>query len=417
MADPNNRNGTNIYGIPNSFDLSLLIDQSKSFCKNENPENPWQNAIINHSTLECLQSTEDDYPLLLRVTFEETVNLYGFKLVAPSFTAAPNKFRIFVNRDLNKESAEVEEDGKTEGEDEELITFDYAENCKPEESDLDVELSEEDTMKVTNAIRLQRSKFSNVDNLTIYFPSHQSGGEKCTEIRSLIFIGAVPRIESSAEVTPPISEVKAPVSKKQYPQRKVVVEPEKEPEFEGVTLFGIKNCQDLVGLIDKNKSYCLNEIEDQNTWQNAVLTPKAANSLKSDCDEQLLMKIVFAQKVKLYGIKIIGPATTSGPNYMRIFLNNVNDLDFETAVNAEQSNLDLDISEENLNGYSRACELLPRLRFTNVDNVTILFPSNQNGAEEYTEMRSIIFLGAVQGKEVTDMGSFKRVAGKVGEGE
>ena len=102
---------------------------------------------------------------------------------------------------------------------------------------------------------------------------------------------------------------------------------------------------------------------------------------------------------------------------MRIFLNNVNDLDFETAVNAEQSNLDLDISEENLNGYSRACELLPRLRFTNVDNVTILFPSNQNGAEEYTEMRSIIFLGAVQGKEVTDMGSFKRVAGKVGEGE
>ena len=58
---------------------------------------------------------------------------------------------------------------------------------------------------------------------------------------------------------------------------------------------------------------------------------------------------------------------------------------------------------------------LPKLTFSNVENLTIFVPSNHADCD-VTVLRGLIFIGERYG-EVTDMSSFKRVSGKVGEGE
>ena len=62
---------------------------------------------------------------------------------------------------------------------------------------------------------------------------------------------------------------------------------------------------DLVSLIDKNQSECLNQSDDH-TWEH-VLTPAATSYLESDVDEQLLLHVTFRQAVKLHSLIIQGP--------------------------------------------------------------------------------------------------------------
>jgi len=177
----------------------------------------------------------------------------------------------------------------------------------------------------------------------------------------------------------------------------------------GSEMFGVKGACDLSSLIEKSSSTCLN-VENQEDWMAACIDHSNSHtSLKSDCDEQLLLRIVFQKSVKLFGIKVAGGRCA--PNKMRIFINQTNALDFDTAETGK-SNLDLNIDAKNLTPEGSALEL-PKLKFANVRDITLFFPGN-HGDSDVTDVTQIIFLGMPHGN-VTDMAEFKRVAGKAGE--
>lgn len=180
-----------------------------------------------------------------------------------------------------------------------------------------------------------------------------------------------------------------------------------------LSLYGISKAVDLVTQIDKSSSECLNE-DDQHPWTNAVIESGNSACLKSDCDEQLLLRITFLNKVKLYGIKLIAPNQTSPtPNKFRIFLNQTNSLDFDKAESGTPT-LDVNIEKSSCEEKSDAI-MLPKLKFANVQNITIFVPGNSE-EDDVTVLKSLIFIGEPHGAK-TDMGDFKRVQGKVGEGE
>lgn len=180
-----------------------------------------------------------------------------------------------------------------------------------------------------------------------------------------------------------------------------------------LNLYGINKAVDLVTVIDKSKSECLNE-DNEHPWTNAIIESNNSACLKSDCDEQLLIRIEFVNKVKLFGIKMIGtgPACPT-PNKIRIFLNQTNSLDFDKAETGTPT-LDINVEKDSCSETTDAI-MLPKLKFANVENITIFVPGNSE-EDDVTVLKSLIFIGMPHGA-ATDMSSFKRVAGKVGEGE
>lgn len=62
---------------------------------------------------------------------------------------------------------------------------------------------------------------------------------------------------------------------------------------------------DLVGLINKAQSECLNQSDDH-PWEHA-LNSASGIFLQSDVDEQILLNISFNQPVKLHSLIINGP--------------------------------------------------------------------------------------------------------------
>ena len=66
---------------------------------------------------------------------------------------------------------------------------------------------------------------------------------------------------------------------------------------------------DLVSLINKSQSECLNQSDDH-TWESA-LVPSTNVYLESDVDEQLLLHVSFQQSVKLHSLIIQGPPGTT----------------------------------------------------------------------------------------------------------
>lgn len=214
-------------------------------------------------------------------------------------------------------------------------------------------------------------------------------------------------------------------------------------------LFGVAKAIDLIDQIDKSNSECLNQ-DEEHPWTNAVFDSGMHSCLKSDCDEQLLLRITFKSKVKLYGIKLLsknvnytrrderGRTTAldhrssteasrqkssinqscstsipAMPNKIRLFINQTNSLDFDKAETGK-STLDCEINQEDGSEVSDAI-LLPKMKFSNVENLTI-FISGIHGGGDVCEIRGIVFLGDTHG-ERTNMSEFKRVQGKVGEGE
>jgi len=177
------------------------------------------------------------------------------------------------------------------------------------------------------------------------------------------------------------------------------------------TLYGISKAIDLVTQIDKSKSECLNE-DDEHPWTNAVIESANSACLKSDCDEQLLLRIVFVNKVKLFGLKLVGTGSSCPtPNKIRLFINQTNSLDFDKAESGTPT-LDLNVEKSSCLEDSDAINL-PKLKFANVENITIFIPGNSE-EDDVTVLKSLIFIGQTHGAQ-TDMANFKRVAGKVGE--
>ncbi|XP_072173579.1 thioredoxin-like protein 1 isoform X2 [Diadema setosum] len=161
---------------------------------------------------------------------------------------------------------------------------------------------------------------------------------------------------------------------------------------------------DLNSLIDQRHSECLNQSDDH-VLEGCL--KKGEGYLESDCDEQLMILLSFQQNVKLHSLRLLGPKL-NGPKEIKLFINLPNTMGFDQAERTSGTQ-ELTITEEELAG-----EIIPLrfVKFQNVSNVTVFVKNNQ-GDEETTRIDYLGFIGA-RGN-TTNMGEFKRVAGKKGE--
>ena len=84
---------------------------------------------------------------------------------------------------------------------------------------------------------------------------------------------------------------------------------------------------DLDTLYDKKLCECLNQADDH-PYEHCL--SDGGGFLESDCDEQLILSLAFNQSCKVHSIKIKAPAD-KGPKNIRIFMNQPNTLDFDSA--------------------------------------------------------------------------------------
>ncbi|XP_071480233.1 thioredoxin-like protein 1 [Diadema antillarum] len=167
---------------------------------------------------------------------------------------------------------------------------------------------------------------------------------------------------------------------------------------------GVPGYIDLNSLIDKRHSECLNQSDDH-VLEGCL--KKGEGYLESDCDEQLMILLSFQQNVKLHSLRLLGPKL-NGPKEIKLFINLPNTMGFDQAERTSGTQ-ELTITEEELAG-----EIIPLrfVKFQNVSNVTVFVKNNQ-GDEETTRIDYLGFIGART--NTTNMGEFKRVAGKKGE--
>ncbi|KOB64809.1 Thioredoxin, partial [Operophtera brumata] len=134
---------------------------------------------------------------------------------------------------------------------------------------------------------------------------------------------------------------------------------------------------DLNTFITKSECECLNEADEHPMLHSLT---SGAGYLASDCDEQLIINISFNQLVKIHSLKVKGPAD-KGPKIIKLFINQPRTLDFDQAAG-------------------------------NSSNVQLFIKDNQSG-DDVTQIDHLAFYGSPI--STTNMGEFKRVAGKRGE--
>uniref|UniRef100_H2ZHR8 Thioredoxin-like protein 1 n=1 Tax=Ciona savignyi TaxID=51511 RepID=H2ZHR8_CIOSA len=157
-------------------------------------------------------------------------------------------------------------------------------------------------------------------------------------------------------------------------------------------------------IIEKN---CLNENEDHPfKW---VFEENKDLYLESDCDPELLLSLTFNQVVKLHSIKCQGPADGAAPKTIKIFINQPNLMDFDSARDNSPVQM-LELSKDDV--VDGKVVPLKFVKFQTVNNVTLFFPDNQDD-EETTKIQRIILYGKTV--STTNMEEFKRISGKKGE--
>ena len=168
----------------------------------------------------------------------------------------------------------------------------------------------------------------------------------------------------------------------------------------------VKGYMDLSSFINKAGCECLNEADDHPLEH--ALNPKGG-FLESDCDEQLIISLSFNQKMKIHSFKMNGPAD-KGPKNIKLFINQPHTLDFDKAeamAPVEAFELTTDDLE------AEAVVPVRFVKFQNVDSITVFVKDNQSG-DEVTQIDYLGFIGCPV-NNATNMGDFKRVAGKKGE--
>ncbi|CAG9766186.1 unnamed protein product [Ceutorhynchus assimilis] len=173
---------------------------------------------------------------------------------------------------------------------------------------------------------------------------------------------------------------------------------------EGEEIEGIAGHMDLSPFIAKAECECLNE-SDEHPLAHALTSN--GGYLQSDCDEQLIISIAFNQAVKIHSLKLKAPAD-KGPKTVRIFINQPRTLDFDMA-DSYLSVQDLVVSPEDLEGNPIN---LRYVKFQNVQNIQFFIKDNQSG-DDITQIDHFVIIGSPI--NTTNMGDFKRVAGKKGE--
>jgi len=163
---------------------------------------------------------------------------------------------------------------------------------------------------------------------------------------------------------------------------------------------------DLNSFIDQSQSECLNESDEHNLRRG--LLAGSGFYLESDCDEQLIINLAFNQPVKLHSLKFSAPAE-NGPKEVKIFINQPRTLDFDQAGSMEPvQKLDIDVNDL-VKGNPIPLRFV---KFQNVQNL-IIFVENNQGNTEVTRIDNLSVIGQTLGS--TNMGDFKRIAGKKGE--
>ncbi|EFA06575.1 thioredoxin-like protein 1 [Tribolium castaneum] len=173
---------------------------------------------------------------------------------------------------------------------------------------------------------------------------------------------------------------------------------------EGEEADAVAGHMDLQPFIMKAQCECLNE-SDEHLLEHCLNS--GGGYLQSDCDEQLIISIAFNQAVKIHSLKIKAPAD-KGPKNVRIFINQPRTLDFDLA-DGYTSVQELQLTPEDLEGNPVN---LRYVKFQNVQNIQFFIKDNQSGGE-VTQIDHLAIIGSPI--STTNMGDFKRVAGKKGE--
>ncbi|KDR11479.1 thioredoxin-like protein 1 [Zootermopsis nevadensis] len=166
----------------------------------------------------------------------------------------------------------------------------------------------------------------------------------------------------------------------------------------------VQGHMDLSTFIHKQQCECLNESDDHPF---AHCLTNNGGYLESDCDEQLIISITFTQAVKVHSLKIKAPQD-KGPKTIKLFINQPRTLDFDMA-DSYQAVQELQLTPEDLEGMPVN---LRYVKFQNVQNIQLFIKDNQEG-NDTTHIDHITFIGSPI--STTNMGEFKRVAGKKGE--
>ncbi|XP_023937941.1 thioredoxin-like protein 1 [Bicyclus anynana] len=161
---------------------------------------------------------------------------------------------------------------------------------------------------------------------------------------------------------------------------------------------------DLTTFITKSECECLNEADDHPLAQ--ALT-SGGGYLASDCDEQLIINLSFNQLVKIHSVKIKAPLD-KGPKFVKLFINQPRTLDFDQA-SGNASIQDLELTPSDLEGNPVPLKFV---KFQSVQNIQLFIKDNQSGGE-VTQIDHLVLYGSPI--STTNMGEFKRVAGKRGE--
>lgn len=177
-------------------------------------------------------------------------------------------------------------------------------------------------------------------------------------------------------------------------------------ESKGGGSSGVPGYIDLLDQIDKSQLECLNE-SDSHTLSHCLT--KGGQYLESDCDEQLIISVAFITNVKLHSLKIHGPEENA-PKTVKIFINQPDTPDFDKAERGEAVQT-LELTNEDV--AEDAIIPLKFVKFQNVQNVTLFVQDNLSG-EDVTHIDFLSFIGTTV-NNTTNMGEFKRVAGKKGE--
>ncbi|XP_065184627.1 thioredoxin-like protein 1 [Sycon ciliatum] len=163
---------------------------------------------------------------------------------------------------------------------------------------------------------------------------------------------------------------------------------------------------DLVEMVDKEKSECLNESDDHRF---TTAMHSGGGYLQSECDEQLIIFITFLQSVKIHTLQVQSPDNGHAPKTLRLFTNLPNAPDFDSAeTNKPTQEFVLKPGDTTGNG------LVPVqfVKFQNVQSLCIFVKDNQGG-EDTTIIDHFTFYGTTLAE--TSMNEFKRVSGKAGE--
>jgi len=166
---------------------------------------------------------------------------------------------------------------------------------------------------------------------------------------------------------------------------------------------GVPDQMDLGSFIMKNQCEALNDSDDHPL--SALIENRGY--IESDCDQQLILSLTFTQSVKVHSIKITAPKD-NGPKLLKLFINQPNTLDFDSATN-NLATQEVELNPDELDGK---IVNLKYVKFQNVHNLQIFVVNNQTD-EEVTRIDCLKIIGMPI--STTNMGDFKRVAGKVGE--